>query len=296
MIVIRRLFLGRSDFRFKSMNPQQQHQHQETSPEQSLFNQVISSSSPSYHRSFCSPDMLQRYLRANNGNEDQAADMLRDTLRWRDEEAVWHIREEMEHAYNRDEDEGAGIGIGIARVHGLGTVYRHGWDRERRPVVYMRPGAQNPYPAEDRIRYMVWLMEDAIHEMEGPYLSEFPCHDKNMVEPNTPDNNNGTNHLSTEPAPPPLPHHSVDKLTVVLDFIDFGNRVSDHDSKTTARRTISILQSHYPERLGLFLLLNPPWYFSVLYWVRSGDRVSIYSLFVFLILLIVGSCILISRT
>jgi len=57
----------------------------------------------------------------------------------------------------------------------------------------------------------------------------------------------------------------VEKMVWILDFADFGSRVSDADSKETSRATLNILQNHYPERLGVGILVNPPFYFNLLW-------------------------------
>jgi hypothetical protein len=41
----------------------------------------------------------------------------------------------------------------------------------------------------------------------------------------------------------------VEKMTWILDFEHFGERVSDADSKRTSRETLHMLQNHYPERV-----------------------------------------------
>jgi len=126
----------------------------------------------------------------------------------------------------------------VQAVYELGTVFLAGRDRHRRPVVYMRPGARNPHKPELRVQFMVWIMEMSIATT-----------------------------AETE---------GVEKITWVLDFSTFGERANDAESRETSKATLDILQNHYPERLGCAVLVNPPWYFRMLYMVISPfiDRVT----------------------
>src|SRR5438067_1141657 len=58
-------------------------------------------------------------------------------------------------------------------------MYINGYDREGRPVMYVKPGAYNPYgvgipksmilkslPKEQRCKYLVWSVEKAISQMD----------------------------------------------------------------------------------------------------------------------------------
>jgi hypothetical protein len=158
---------------------------------------------------FLTPHCLRRYLRARAGHADRAWTMLLATLEWRRRERPESVTEES-----------------VAEVLGLGTVFLAGRDRRGRPVVYMRPGAHNPYAAEQRVRFMVWLMEASVAATDET--------------------------------------HGVEKLVWVLDFADFGQRANDAASRHTSRTTLDMLQNHYPERLGRAVLVNPPWYFRLL--------------------------------
>jgi hypothetical protein len=50
------------------------------------------------------------------------------------------------------------------------------------------------------------------------------------------------------------------KFCVLLDFNNYS--IAKFPSMATSRATLSILQDHYPERLGLSVIVNPPALFS----------------------------------
>ena len=163
---------------------------------------------------FLTPYCLRRYLRARSFDVEQAWTMLHRTLEWRRLQRPDRVTQ-----------------ASVADVYGLGTVFLAGSDRLGRPVVYMRPGAHNPYEAERRIHFMCWIMETSIAATDE--------------------------------------RRGIEKLVWVLDFADFGQRVNDDASRQTSRATLDMLQSHYPERLGRAFFINPPWYFRLLFAVRA---------------------------
>jgi hypothetical protein len=91
----------------------------------------------------------------------------------------------------------------------------------------MKPGAYNPFSAEQRKRYMVFMLESAIKKMETSKGTE--------------------------------------KLCWILDFSEFGERRKSPESKQVSKNSSEILQNHYPERLGLAFVVNAPWYMYYLY-------------------------------
>ncbi|KAE8665888.1 putative 40S ribosomal protein S12 [Hibiscus syriacus] len=90
-------------------------------------------------------DMRRRYLEARNWN-NKAKKMLEETLKWRStykpEEIRWH---EVTH-------EGEIGKFSRANFH----------DRQGRTVHIMRPGMQDTTSAENNIRHLVYLLENAI--------------------------------------------------------------------------------------------------------------------------------------
>jgi len=161
---------------------------------------------------FLTTSCYLRYLRARDWNLEKAAKMLEDTLTWRIENDPDNITKDQ-----------------VKGLMELGSFYRNGKDKEGRPILYIRPGAYNPYPPEQRIKYLIYIMETAIKHM------------------------------------PP----GVERITWILDFSDYGNRVNSPDGKVVARNSQHILQNHYPERLGLLFVVNAPWFFWLLYTIVS---------------------------
>src|SRR5690606_8221016 len=98
---------------------------------------------------FLTAHCLRRYLRARGFNANKAWEMLKATILWRRT-----TRPEQLSAAN------------VADVNTLGTVFLCGHDRRSMPVVYMRPGAHNPCSSQQRVSFMIWIMETSIREAE----------------------------------------------------------------------------------------------------------------------------------
>ncbi|KAA8547364.1 hypothetical protein F0562_003772 [Nyssa sinensis] len=149
---------------------------------------------------FCTDACLRRYLVARNWNVDKSKKMLEETLKWRSiykpEEIRWH---EVAH-------EGETGKVSRANFH----------DRLGRTVLIMRPGMQNSTSAEDNIRHLVYLIENAI---------------LNLPE-------------------------GQEQMSWLIDFT--GLSLKTNISIKTSRDIIYILQNHYPERLAIVVLYNPP--------------------------------------
>jgi len=54
-----------------------------------------------------------------------------------------------------------------------------------------------------------------------------------------------------------------DKLCWVIDFSGFSTRLTGLSNMQMSKRTLHLLQNHYPERLGMAILLNAPFVFTV---------------------------------
>ncbi|WVZ26675.1 hypothetical protein V8G54_005219 [Vigna mungo] len=149
---------------------------------------------------YCTDACLRRYLEARNWNVDKAKKMLEETLKWRatykPEEIRWA---EVAH-------EGETGKVSRANFH----------DRLGRTVLIMRPGMQNTTSAEDNIRHLVYLLENAILNLQ----------------------------------------EGQEQMSWLIDFT--GLSMNTSISVKTARDIIHILQNHYPERLAIAFLYNPP--------------------------------------
>ncbi|KAG4939300.1 hypothetical protein AAZX31_16G125900 [Glycine max] len=149
---------------------------------------------------YCTDACLRRYLEARNWNVDKTKKMLEETLEWR----ATYRPEEIRWAE-------------IAHEGETGKVSRANFhDRHGRAVLIMRPGMQNTTSAEDNIRHLVYLLENAILN-----LSE-----------------------------------GQEQMSWLIDFT--GLSLSTNISVKTSRDIIHILQNHYPERLAIAFLYNPP--------------------------------------
>ncbi|KHN09133.1 phosphatidylinositol transfer protein 3-like [Glycine soja] len=111
---------------------------------------------------YCSDASISRYLRARNWNVKKAAQMLKQSLKWRKEYKPQEIRWEE-----------------VAAVAEKGMLYRPNYsDKYGRPVIVMRPCNKKSTPAQDMIKYFVYCMENAIinlppHEEQLAWLIDF---------------------------------------------------------------------------------------------------------------------------
>lgn len=153
---------------------------------------------------------LLRYLRARDWNLDKSSKMLFETLTWRKSFRPHEITAES-----------------MKGIFDLGGLYRNGHDKFSRPVVYIKPGAYNPYSAEQRIKYLVWVLESSIQDME----------------------------------------EEVEKLTWVIDFSEYGKGTHSPNGRVVAQNSLHVLQNHYPERLGSLFVVNAPWFLSLIFTV-----------------------------
>eukprot|EP01117_Protostelium_nocturnum_P014131 TRINITY_DN5339_c0_g1_i2.p1 TRINITY_DN5339_c0_g1~~TRINITY_DN5339_c0_g1_i2.p1 ORF type:complete len:164 (+),score=71.10 TRINITY_DN5339_c0_g1_i2:409-900(+) len=95
----------------------------------------------------------------------------------------------------------------------------------------MKPGAYNPNSAEQKVMFLVWILEKAIRSMDK--------------------------------------EKKVEKMCWILDFSEYGSRAKSSDGLQVAKESASILSNNYPERLGSCFILNSPWYFSAAWMLIS---------------------------
>lgn len=84
-----------------------------------------------------------RFCRARDADPAKATAMLQAALIWRAEYKPWAVTP-----------------ADVAGILALRTVFLCGRCKAGRPVMYMTPGATNPYPAEIRTKLMVFLLEE----------------------------------------------------------------------------------------------------------------------------------------
>lgn len=166
-------------------------------------------------RTYLDDMQFVRYLRARDWDIDKAETMLRTTLEWRR-----HYKPE---EIKFDE---------VKEVAEYGALWVNGHDLEGNPVIVMKTGAYNPFTPEQRLRYLVYVMEQTFYGSEEAVR----------------------NH---------------EKATWLLDFAEFGRGRRSAGSRQVHKETQNVLQNHYPERLRRALLMEPPWYFFFAYMLIS---------------------------
>eukprot|EP00051_Salpingoeca_urceolata_P020428 m.306378 g.306378 ORF g.306378 m.306378 type:complete len:333 (-) comp19621_c0_seq15:1705-2703(-) len=102
------------------------------------------------HQAFCSDACLVRYLRARNFQLPKSEALLRETLKWRSEEARFD---------KLDVD-------GIMTEYASGKLYAHGFDRRGRPVQYQKPRRQNTKPNANQIWQVAYTLEREASAMD----------------------------------------------------------------------------------------------------------------------------------
>lgn len=95
-----------------------------------------------------------------------------------------------------------------------------GYDNDCRPCLYLKPGRQNTKASHRQVQHLVFMLERVIDFMPS----------------------------------------GQDQLALLIDFKPTKVGINSKlPSISTGREVLSILQDHYPERLGKALLTNIPW-------------------------------------
>jgi hypothetical protein len=97
-----------------------------------------------------------------------------------------------------------------------------GWDRAGRPCQYLTPNRQNTDASPRQIHHLFYMIDRAIEVM------------------------------------PP----GVETVSLMINFKPSKARQNTSVPIGTAREVLSVLQNHYPERLGKALIINVPWIVS----------------------------------
>ncbi|KNC83456.1 hypothetical protein SARC_04297 [Sphaeroforma arctica JP610] len=108
---------------------------------------------------------------------------------------------------------------------GTGKVLVHGLDRYKRPVLYLRPRLQNTTNYVEQNRLTVYMLERCIESMDASYGTE--------------------------------------KLTLIIDFKEYSLRNAPPMAQN--KEFMTILSEHYPERLGVAILVDAPMIFNMTY-------------------------------
>lgn len=119
----------------------------------------------------------------------------------------------------------------------------NGFDKDGRPVIYMRPGRENTQQSPRQLRHLVWCL----------------CVLVLLLPPHSPVSarafSNPTNPLNSERAKD-LQVPGVESVAIVVDYKSTTLRTNP--SISVARKVLHILQAHYPETLGRGLVVNMP--------------------------------------
>lgn len=181
------------------------------------------------HGLFDDVGMLIRVLRARNWDLEAAEAMIRATAKWRQDFGVSAVvRGECEEV--------------IAAEIATGKMYLRGKDLQGRPILYMRPRCENTYNHHGSLQLLVYCMERACSYIERRWRQELEA---------VPDGS---------PAAAMQAEGCDGKLVVIADFAACS--LLQHISMRTTIDTLTIVQDHYPERLGQAFIMDPPWGFS----------------------------------
>jgi len=150
---------------------------------------------------------LYRYLKARNWKADASRDMLLATMKWREEFKPDETTVDM-----------------VASCIQIGGMYIHGYDKYRRPVVYLKVADKpDPHTSEEKLRFITFTLEKAAKLMDKS--------------------------------------RGVEKAVWCVDCNNYDRKYNGDLSHS--RALLSILQNHYPERLGLFLIIDAPFLFRI---------------------------------
>jgi len=199
--------------------PTQKMMKAERSEEESAgLKQILDALTDEEKADFPDPNMPLRHLRADKGDVIVATRKIKETLAWRKSFQVAKIT-------NCLHDEGDEETILLKKIifeeGSTGKLYvRGGYDKEGRATIYMRPRHENTKHELNQMRFLVYTLERAIACTQRRTSG---CHEK---------------------------------INIMIDFD--GYRIRDAPSLSTSRHTLTILQNHYPERLNVAFVCNPP--------------------------------------
>jgi CRAL/TRIO domain len=256
----------------------------QTEEEQTGVGEVLFSLTKEEVESFPDEQMPLRHYRAEKGNLEKAIAKLKATIQWRAEFGVLDIihclgntngsttattsttssnatatatataaqvkqdntneQEVAQQHLERKETASSNIerykkeelASVIRKENDSGKMYVRGYDKDGRALLYMRPAKENTKGDEmNNLRHLVFNLEKAI-----------ACSFKkqNQQQQNQQQQNQTHN-------PPDY------KICLVIDYEGFQLR-QHSPPMSTSRKTLEILQHHYPERMHRVYLCNPP--------------------------------------
>eukprot|EP01133_Synstelium_polycarpum_P010315 gene10315-12027_t len=111
----------------------------------------------------------------------------------------------------------------LAHEASTGKQYVHGKTLDGRPSIYMRPVLENTKNFEKQIQLVVYTLERAVEMMEAS--------------------------------------KGVEQIVLMIDFKDYS--VFNAPPMSQSKQTLDILGNHFPERLGIAFLIDPPYVFNI---------------------------------
>ncbi|CAE7556036.1 unnamed protein product [Symbiodinium sp. KB8] len=173
---------------------------------------------------------LRRFLIARQGDVQKAARMLTRHVQWRVESCPWF-------------PESKPPLTPLAKPLATGKVYRHGWDKVGRPVVYVHGSRHivSDTSPEESEALVTFAIEDAVSAAVSAEAA-------------------AAGGAAGEAYPP-------GQFVGVVDMAELGWSNMDTGIMSVIFNTLS---RNYPERLGRLLILNEGWAFWVLWKVIEG--------------------------
>jgi len=158
-------------------------------------------------KQWCTDATLCRFLRARDWDHAKALTMITNTLAWRAQ-------------YNPHKITAEDV---LCELKNSGKMYRSGFDKYGRPILYMKPGLDNTGAPEreQKVRYLCYLLEKCALVAA-----------KNKKE----------------------------KLLLIIDFKG-NSQINGLLNIKISQEVLQVLQDHYPETLGVAMIYNSPWTF-----------------------------------
>ena len=174
----------------------------------------------------------------SQGDIEKAITQLKATIQWREEFGVLDLIHCLDgggqggntnkgSSLNDERPSREELAKIIRLENETGKMYARGHDKEGRTLLYMRPAMENTNVELDNMRHLVYNLEKAIS-----------CSTSNEG------NKDG-------------------KICLIIDYEGFQMRHAP--SMSTSRKTLNILQHHYPERMYRVYLCNPPLLFRTVW-------------------------------
>lgn len=174
--------------------------------------------------------VIAHFLRHfDQGNTDKALAKLRATLAWRKEFEVDRIVAcTQNNGSSNDDPEFVKI---MDQELSTGKIYARGYNRDGRVLLYMRGDREQTHHPVSNMRHLVWNLEKAI-----------ACTKRKSKQ------------LGTSAV-------GLEKVILIHDFTNFS--LASAPPMSVSKQTMTILQSHYPERFKTIYCFNAPFMFKV---------------------------------